>query len=504
MTQDALLLMRGVSKRFGGLTALDKVDFEAKAGETHALVGENGAGKSTLMKIFGGVHAKDEGVIRFRGREVHFYNPSDSMEAGIAIIYQELSALPSLSVMENLYMGAMPGRHGVVNWRELTARARQDLARVGLSIDPRTRMDKLSISQRQLVEIAKALSKNAGIIVMDEPNSSLSETESTRLFEVVEGLKKDGIAVVYISHKLDEVIKIADRITVLRDGKNAGSLNRGEADENTLIRMMVGRELDRKYVPRTIGIEVLLETKNLSGIGFSDVSFTLHRGEVLCFAGLVGSGRSEVMRTIIGAVPRRAGSVVYDGRNVSFSSPKAAMDAGVVMLQEDRKRLSLFMGLPIRFNMAIGALPYMKRAGIIDVPRIEKTIRDYVGRLSIKMASLSHPVRSLSGGNQQKTILARCLAVNPKLLILDEPTHGVDVGAKSEIYDLIRRLADQGIGVILISSELPEVLAMADRVAVMCDGSLQAVISRSDGLSEEKIMRYASGCRDDACVSRKE
>ncbi len=490
--------MRGVTKRFGGLTALDNVDFTVNAGETHALVGENGAGKSTLMKIFGGVHARDGGSIVYRGREVHFANPTDSMAAGIAIIYQELSALPSLSVMENLYMGAMPKRLGVIRWTELSRRAEEDLAAVGLHLDPRTRMDRLPISQRQLIEIAKAVSKNAAIIVMDEPNSSLSPAETERLFAVIEGLKKSGIAIIYISHKLDEVVRISDRITVLRDGKYIGTLARGEADENRLIQMMVGRELDRRHVERTPGEETLLEVEGLCGKGFRDVSFDLKRGEILCFAGLVGAGRSEAMRSLVGGIPLASGRVRYKGSEVRFTSPKQAMDAGVVMLQEDRKRLSLFMGLPIRFNMSIGALPYMKRFGLIDGGRVEGTVRRYREILSIKMASLANPVKSLSGGNQQKTILARCLAVQPELLILDEPTHGVDVGAKSEIYNLIRRLADEGIGIILISSELPEVLAMADRVAVMCEGTLQALIPRAEGLSEEKIMRYASGCRDQA------
>ncbi len=500
MAEQPILDMRGVSKKFGGLIALDKMDFSIAKGEIHALVGENGAGKSTLIKIFGGVHTCDSGVIRYQGKEVRFSSPAHSMEAGIAIIYQELSALPSLSVIENLYMGAMPGRFGLVNWQDLAARARRDLAAVGLTLDPYTRMDRLSISQRQLVEIAKALSKNASIIVMDEPNSSLSPAESERLFAVIGQLKKNGISVIYISHKLDEVIRIADRITVLRDGRLIGALQRGEADENALIRMMVGRELVRKYIPRQASEEKLLEVKNLTGKGFRNVSFDLRKGEILCFAGLVGAGRSEVMRALIGAEPWRTGNVVYKGREARFASPKEAVKAGVVMLQEDRKRLSLFMGLPIAFNISIGALPFLKKFGVIDTGRVTKVVRGYADVLSIKMASLAHPVKSLSGGNQQKTIIARWLALNPSLLILDEPTHGVDVGAKSEIYNLIRKLADSGMGIILISSELPEVLAMADRVAVMCGGSIQALLPRSEGLSEEKIMRYAAGCIDDVCA----
>ncbi|MDR1612546.1 MAG: sugar ABC transporter ATP-binding protein [Planctomycetota bacterium] len=495
---DPILRLKGISKRFGGLKALENVDFDLYPGEVHALVGENGAGKSTLMKIFGGVYAKDEGSIRFQGGEVHFSNPSQSMDAGIAIIYQELSALPSLTVIENLYMGRMPTRMGVIDWKRLTRDAREALARVGLNVNPRARMDRLAISQRQLVEIAKAMTKNAKVIVMDEPNSSLSRNETERLFGVIENLKAHGIGIVFISHKLDEVIRIADRITVLRDGHYVGTIGGAEASEDRLIQMMVGRELDRKHVPRSPGTDIVLSVRNFSGPGFEDVSFDLNQGEILCFAGLVGAGRSETMRSLIGASPSRGGEIAFEGKAVRFRSPRQAMLSGIAMLQEDRKNLSLFMQLAISFNMEIGALPAYRRWGILNLNRSLGMAREYAKALSIKTESLFHPVSSLSGGNQQKTIIARWLAVNPKILILDEPTHGVDVGAKSEIYALIRRLADSGMAIILISSELPEVLAMADRVAVMCEGRIHAVIKREEGLDEEKIMRYASGRTDEA------
>ena len=494
MAEESILEIKKVSKRFGGLKALKQVDFELKKGEVHALVGENGAGKSTLMKIFGGVHIRDEGSVRFRGNEVHFHNPTQSMDAGIAIIYQELSALPTMTVIENLFMGRMPTKMGVIDWRKLLRDSREALALVGLEkVDPRTTMDKLSIAQRQLVEIAKALTKDATVVVMDEPNSSLSPMESERLFTVIDDLKRKNISVIYVSHKLDEVIRVSDRITVLRDGEYVGTIDKPEATEDRIIQMMVGRELKRDYVPRVPGTETLMEVRNISGKGFRNVSFDVKKGEILCFAGLMGAGRSETFRALIGSEAWHGEGVFFDGARVNFRSPKEALRSGIAMLQEDRKRQSLFLGLPIDFNMQLGALPSLVSRGFINYRAALKMVHDYIGALKIKLASIKNPVSSLSGGNQQKTIIARWLAVNPRLLILDEPTHGVDVGAKAEIYNLIRKLADEGMSIVLISSELPEVLAMADRVVVMHEGSVEAILPRSDGLSEEKIMRYAAG-----------
>lgn len=491
---EPVLNIKKVSKRFGGLCALNKVDFELHKGEVHALVGENGAGKSTLMKIFGGVHHRDEGSVRFKGDEVHFSTPSQSMDAGIAIIYQELSTLPSLSVIENLFMGRMPQSYGVISWRKLAAEARSALTRVGLeSIDPYTRMDTLSVAQRQLIEIAKALTKDATVVVMDEPNASLSSGESEKLFAVIDQLKAEQISVIYVSHKLDGVIRVSDRITVLRDGEYVGTIAKAEASEDRLIQMMVGRELKREYVPRIPGNKVVMEVESLSGRGFRDVSFNVREGEILAFSGLMGAGRSETMRALIGSAPIHGGEIRYKGRRVRFRHPKQALKAGIAMLQEDRKILSLFLDLPIYFNMSIGMAPALAKNGIVSDGRMRKVVQKYVEALNIKLASLSHPVKSLSGGNQQKTILGRWLAVNPKVLILDEPSHGVDIGAKSEIYDLIRKLADDGMSVILISSELPEVLSLADRVVVMREGEVQGILDRADGLNEEIIMRYCAG-----------
>jgi len=489
---DLVLRVQGLSKSFGGLHALRDVSLDVRRGEVHAVVGENGAGKSTLMKILGGIITRDAGHTELAGSAVHFLSPREAISAGIAIIHQELSVLPTMNVMENLFMGRMPTRRRRLLWRQLEQHSRSALAEVGLDIDPRSLMSNLSISQRQLVEIAKALSIKARLIIMDEPNSSLSETETERLFAVIGSLTGRGVSVIYVSHKIDEVLRISDRITVLRDGRLVGTVARAEATANSVIRMMVGRELTREYVPRGEPGPVVLSVKGLSGAGFSDVSFDLRRGEILCFAGLVGAGRSETWRTIFGAERRTGGELFLDGRAFSFASPHQAIAAGLAMVPEDRKKLSLFMDMPIWFNVGLAAFPGMKRGVSLDRRRINDTVATSIQSLSIKLRSPEEPVRNLSGGNQQKTVLARWLALSPKVLILDEPTHGIDVGAKSEVYELIRRLASSGIAVALISSELPEVIAMADRAVVMHEGRVTGTLPRAQ-IDEHRIMALATG-----------
>ena len=494
LTQEYILEVAGISKRYGGVQALNDVNLNAQRGEVHALVGENGAGKSTLMKILGGIVKRDSGSILFRGDAVDFSSPMQAILSGIAIIHQELSMLPSLNVIENVFMGRMPTKFGKVQWKTLERETLNVLAQVGLDIDPYTLVSDLSISQRQLVEIAKAISIHADLIIMDEPNSSLTDTETERLFEVIESLKAQDVAIIFISHKIEEVMRISDRISVMRDGQSIGTLAQAEATLDTVIRMMVGRELSREsiHVGHTIG-EALLEVKGITGEEFSDVSFTLRKGEILGFAGLVGAGRSEVARAIFGADAAQAGDIVFEGRTVRFRSPNDAIEHGLAMVPEDRKKLSLFMELPIRFNMAMAELPRsgMSRNGVIDHHGVDAIVQDFVEKLNIKIGGLDDPVSSLSGGNQQKTILARWLAINPKLLILDEPTHGVDVGAKSEIYKLMHALSLQGISIMLISSELPEILMMSDRVVVMREGRVTGVLEGNQ-MTEDIIMACAT------------
>ncbi|MBI5667418.1 MAG: sugar ABC transporter ATP-binding protein [Chloroflexi bacterium] len=492
-----ILKIEGVSKRYGGVQALNRVQFDLNYGEVHALVGENGAGKSTLIKVLGGIVPRDAGRIFFDGREVHFNNPAEAQAAGIAIIHQELSMLPTLTVMENLFMSRMSGRYGLVNWKAMERRAREALALVDLHVDPYALVKDLSISQRQMIEIARALSANARLIVMDEPNSSLSDTETDRLFELIRSLKARGIAIMYVSHKIDEVLAISDRITAFRDGAYVGTITSAGATEDMVINMMVGRELDRRAtVDQNTGGEVLLHVRGLTGRAFRDVSFDVRKGEILAFSGLVGAGRSEVLRTIFGAERATSGDIRFEGKPVRFASPTEAIKHGLAMVQEDRKVLSLFMGMQVMHNVSMAQLPFMTRAGNINDRREQRLVQDFVHKLDIRLASIGDAVSSLSGGNQQKTVLARWLATGPKLLILDEPTHGVDVGAKAEIYELIRNLAREGVAIVLISSELPEVLALAHRIVVMHEGRITGVLNHADA-SEEKLMAYATGVLDD-------
>ena len=493
-TQVVLLSMTDVSKSFGGVHALRGVSMNVRHGEVHALVGENGAGKSTLMNVLGGIIEKDSGEVEFQGQLVHFVTPAESQAAGIAIIHQELAMLPSLAVMENIFMGRMPARGGWITWKDMEQRTRELLAEVGLEVAPQTRVRDLSTSQSQLVEIAKALSLNASLIIMDEPNSSLTELETQRLFEVIHTLKAKNVAIIYVSHRIEEVLQIADRITVLRDGQYIGTLAQAEATIDKVIGMMVGRELQHLSRPEEQHIgRMLLEVKGLTRQGvIEEVSFNLRKGEILGLAGLVGAGRSETVRVIFGADPRDSGEVLLDGKPITFKSPKDAIDHGLGMVPEDRKKLALFMTKPVRWNISMTQLPRISPSGIIRARKESTLANDFVQRLRVRVPNIETLERNLSGGNQQKTVLARWLATNPKLLILDEPTHGVDVGAKAEIYEMMRELAKQGIGIILISSELPEILAMSNRIVVMHEGRVTGVLDHAEA-TEDKIMAYATG-----------
>ena len=493
--QDTILQVEKLSKRYGGLVAIDDVSLAVKAGEVHAVVGENGAGKSTLMKILGGIISRDSGQIVFKGRSVYYHTPLHAMRDGIAVIHQELSVLPHLNVMENIFMGRLDSRWGHVLWRRLHEKSLHVLNRVGLKVDPRARVGDLSIAQRQLVEIAKALSVEASLVIMDEPNSSLTSAETTRLFEVIAQLKRQGLSIIYVSHKIEEVLAISDRISVLRDGRYVGTIDKADATADSVIQMMVGRNLDRVHRRSPPSdARVRLEVRGLTGKRFADVSFCLRRGEILGFAGLVGAGRSEVVRAVFGADKYDSGQVLLDGQSVHFKSPQEAIRAGLAIVPEDRKVLSLFMELPIRFNMSLAVIPRLSTMGVIRRRSLEMLLSHYKDRLDIKMPSLRHPVSSLSGGNQQKTVLARWLATDPKVLILDEPTHGVDVGAKAEIYKLMQSLTEDGISIILISSEMAELIAMSDRVIVMHEGRVTGELGQ-ESLTEDAILAHATGIR---------
>jgi len=491
-TNNLILKIENISKHFGGLVAVNNVHLDLRYREVHAVVGENGAGKSTLMNILAGIVKRDSGKIFYKGKQVEFESPIDAMKSGIATIHQELSMLPSLNVIENIFMGHMDSKFGCVLWNTLKKKALKVLNQVGLHISPYQLVSDLSISDRQLVEIAKALAQNASLIIMDEPNSSLTEAETEQLFKVINNLKQSGVSILYVSHKIDEVLNISDRITVLRDGQYIGTIEKKEATADKVIKMMVGRELNRNatYRKHEIG-EIVLDVQGITCAHFKDVSFSVRKGEIVGLSGLVGARRSEVANAIFGLNPITAGKIIWQKKTVEFKSPIEAIKNGIAMVPEDRKELSLFMQLPIELNLSIAELPRISDNGIINNAKVKNVIRKFVDMLNIKMVSEDYPVSSLSGGNQQKIVLSRWLATNPMLLILDEPTHGIDVGTKAEIYKLMHKLTAEGISIILISSELPEIILMADRVVVLYEGRVTAILNR-DEISEDKIMAYAT------------
>lgn len=495
-----ILQARGICKSFGGVQALSNVDLTVRCGEIHGIIGENGAGKTTLMNIFGGIIKQDKGTIIFNGEEVDFSSPYEASRKGISTIHQELTMIPHLSVMENIFMGNLRkfkiSSKGIISQHKLINAAKKTLGLLELSIDPQKPVKNLSISEQQELEIIKALSGDARLIIMDEPNSSLTDSETKRLFDIIGRLKKRGVSIVYVSHKIEEVIQIADTITVLRDGRFAGDLESGEATPARVFSMIAGRDKNVAQ-PRQKNTteEILLSVRNLNGNGFNNISFDLHKGEVLGFYGLVGSGRSELGRALFGADPVNGGTISMDGRPVIIDSQKKAIGLGIAMVPEDRKEQALFMNLPVVLNMTISYLPKVSRFNFFIRPNYEKNIiSDYIRLLHIKLNDPNQPVSALSGGNQQKVVLARSLMINPRILILDEPTHGVDVGAKEELHYLIGQNAARGLAIIFISSEMPEIISVSDRIAVLHEGKLAGILNREE-FTKENLIAYATGYR---------
>ena len=482
--------MTGISKVFGGIRALDDVSFSVRAGEVHALLGENGAGKSTLMKILAGAHQATTGEIRIGGKRVTVSSPHDSRALGIGIIYQELALAPDLTVAENIFLGELPR---LVNAKQLRARAASLLQDLGFAIDPGALVSSLPLAFQQAVEIAKAMSRRVRILILDEPTAVLAPPEVERLLEVVRGLSRRGVSVIYISHRLDEIFRIADQITVLKDGRTVGTYAAAGMDEHRLIPLMVGREAAQLFpkAARTAG-EELLRVENLSVAGLvKDVSFTLQAGEVLGIAGLIGSGRTELARAIFGADRMESGTVTLAGRRVTVRTPRQGVAAGIGLVPEDRKGQGLVLALPIRQNVTFTTLPrFTNGLGMLRRAAERAAVDIIARRTTIRAKNLDLPVSSLSGGNQQKVVLAKWLDAGCKVIILDEPTRGVDVGARSEIYGLIEALAAAGLGVILISSDLIEVIGASDRVLVMSGGRISGSLSHSE-LSEARIMQLA-------------
>ncbi|TPM98265.1 sugar ABC transporter ATP-binding protein [Mesorhizobium sp. B2-1-3A] len=497
-----VLEMRHISKTFGAIRALHDVSLTVHAGELHALMGENGAGKSTLMKVLSGAYRPDPGgEILIDGAPAATGDPIKARAAGIAVIYQELSLAPNLTVAQNIFLGNEPRRFGIVDRDQCSRRANDIITRLGVSFSARALVSGLSLGERQLVEIARALSTNARIIVMDEPTTSLTSRETDSLFEVIATLKSQGIAIIYISHRMEEVYQLADRVSVLRDSGYVGTLERADLNASRLVSMMVGRDLSAFYKkdhrPPDEKRAVALSVHGMSdGRLLKNCSFDLHKGEVLALAGLVGSGRTELARLIFGADKRISGTVELEGKPISIGSPREALDAGIAYLTEDRKELGLFLDMSISDNINMGVLARDARAaGFRDFSAADRRAAKAITDLSIRTRSAQANAGSLSGGNQQKVLLARLLETEPKVVILDEPTRGVDVGAKSEIYRLIDNLANKGIAILMISSELPEVIGVADRVLVMRDGTIAGEVTASGGepLRQEAIMELATG-----------
>jgi ribose transport system ATP-binding protein len=493
-SQSAILAMRGIEKSFPGVRALGGVDFTLRRGEVHALVGENGAGKSTLMKILAGVVTKDAGEIVFDGRSINPQNPAEAQALGISLVHQELSLAPNLTVAENIFVRREPRRLGLIKWRELNARAKGLLDEFEVNIAPDTIVNNLSLGARQIVEIAKALSVDAKLLVLDEPTSSLETHEVELLFKLLRQLASRQLGIVYITHKMDEIFRIADRITVLRDGRLVAARERSETSPGEIIRMMVGRELENLYPPKASRVgDAVFELRSLKARGkFEDVNLSVRRGEILGLAGLIGSGRTEAMLAAIGHAPLDAGEVLLCGKPVHIASPGDALQLGIVYSPEDRKDQGLFLSHSVRANIIAANLSECSSNGLMK-PSAEKSLSNsFVRDLAIKTPDLESPISKLSGGNQQKVLLAKWLATKPRVLIVDEPTRGVDVGSKSEIHHLLRNFTEGGGAVIMISSELPEILGMSDRIAVFHEGRVAGGLM-GDAVTEEKIMRLATG-----------
>lgn len=496
MKQKSLLKLEQVSKYFPGVMALDHVDLEVFSGEVHVLMGENGAGKSTLMKIVDGIYKPDEGEIYLYEQSVKIQSPIDAIKRGIAMIHQELNPVPEMTVAENIFLGREFGSGVFLSRHQMNENAEKLMQRIGIHISPQTKMKELTVAQMQMVEIAKAVSLNARILIMDEPTSAISEREVEVLFQLIRRFKENGVGVIYISHKMDEIFQIADRITVMRDGKTIGTYNAAELNTDSLIALMVGRELTNIY-PEKKEIaygEVLLEVENLCSKNcFENISLKVRRGEILGIAGLMGAGRSETAETLFGIRKKTKGTVKICGTEREIRHPKDAIRAGVALVTENRKRTGLNLKSTVKKDMSILTLDQYCKWGQFLIPSKEKkAVMEQIHKLKIKTPSIDQKIKNLSGGNQQKVILARWLLKNPDILILDEPTRGIDVGAKYEIYTMIQDIAAAGKAVIMISSEMPEIIGVCDRVVVMHEGKITGCLEKNE-MTQEKIMQLAAG-----------
>lgn len=494
MLNDAALEVRGIEKAFPGVKALKGVNLEIRKGEVHALCGENGAGKSTLMHILAGVYKSDAGKIILEGKEVEIENQKHANDLGISIVYQERSLVPGLNVAENIYAARQPiNALGKIDWNKLYKMTREHLKKLEIDIDPRVMVGTLSPAMQQMVEIAKALSIEPKVLILDEPTATITEKEVDALFKLLRKLKEKGVAMIYISHRLAEIFQIAEKVTVFKDGSYMGTEEVKNIDQDWIVRKMVGREVYFQRVERETSRDVVLEAKDFSNIKrFNDISFHLNKGEIISFAGLAGAGRTEVMRALFGVDPKTSGEVILEGKKIDIRNCREAIALGIGYLPEDRKEQGLFLEMAVSQNIVSASLKNIRKGIELDNKKISEISEDYVKKLSIATPGIRQKVINLSGGNQQKVVLAKWLLVNPKILIVDEPTRGVDVGAKSEIYSILRNLTKAGTSIIVVSSDLPEVLSISDRIYVMSSGRLTGEFDGKHA-TEEAIMHAASG-----------
>lgn len=487
--------MRGIDKSFGGNAVLKNAGFLLDDGEVHALMGENGAGKSTLMKILTGVYTKDAGQVIVDGKEVCYNNPQEAEKAGIVFIHQELNVLFDLTVEENMFLGKEIKKvFGICDRKAMRKRVQEILDMLGVDIDPTQRMDELSIGQQQMIEIAKALMVDAKVLIMDEPTAALTQSETEVLFKVVNSLRKKGVSIVYISHRMEEIFELCDRITILRDGTYIDTKRIADIDMNDIVKMMIGREIGERYPVRNSKIgDVAFEVKNLNCPGaFENVSFEVRAGEVLGVSGLMGAGRTEIMQAIFGNMPNVTGQLLLDGKEIKNKNPQQAIQNGIGFITEDRKVEGLMLEESIMKNISLANLGRISNGGVINKRKEQELVNKGIEELRIRCFGPQHECNNLSGGNQQKVIFAKWIYTNPKVLILDEPTRGVDIGAKKEIYNIINELAAKGVAIIMVSSELPEVLGMSDRVMVVREGEVRGILNKEEA-NQESIMTLATG-----------
>jgi len=487
--------MKDITKRFGGVRALTDVSLNVEKAEIHALIGENGAGKSTLMKILAGAYQKDEGQIFIGGKEAKITSPKDVINLGVSVIYQEFMLAPDLTVAENIFIDKLADSSMFINWKTLKRRAKEELIKLGFDdIDPEEKVGSLSVAYQQIVEICKCLARESKVLVFDEPTAVLTFSETQKLLSIIRNLKKNGVSIIYISHRLEELLEISDHITVLKDGKYVDTVVTSSINKEELVSLMVGREITQLFPERKakIGKEIL-KVENLSaGNLVKDVSFSVKSGEVVGFSGLVGSGRTEAMRAIFGADKRKSGTVIYFGEEVNFKNPKEAINKGFGLLPEDRKKQGLLLEQSIRMNTTLASMFKIKKLGVINHKKEKEYVKELLASIATKYGSVEDNVNSLSGGNQQKIALAKWLSADCKCLVFDEPTRGVDVGAKTEIYKIINELASEGVGVIVISSEMSEIIGMCDRAIVMRQGAIAGEVDKSE-LTENNLIKLAMG-----------